>query len=172
MSSSLFILAGVFLLVVNFGGESLTEAIWPLFIVALGIYIVIRSLRRHRGAPPVPASHEGYVATTAIFGATKRHPVTNDFKGGEMTAIFGGFEIDLRQCGIDPDPARIDLFVLFGGGEIRVPQGWVIDNKASAIFGGFEDKTLHLPADPLNPVARPTLVLTGMALFGGLTVSN
>jgi hypothetical protein len=167
-----FILAGVFLLVVNFGGPNLVELIWPAFIVALGIFIVTKSLRKNRGVPPDLAAHEGFLSGTAIFGGSKRRPAGTDFKGGEMTAIFGGFELDLRNASpLDPQ-CRVDVFILFGGGEIRVPQGWTVIMKATTIAGALEDKTLHLPVEALETAPRPVLVLTGLALFGGLTVTN
>jgi predicted membrane protein len=172
ISPFVFIGAGAFLLIWEFGGADFSEAIGPLFIVALGIFIVTRTLRRNRGVPAVLAAHEGYVSTTAIFGGTKRRPASQDFKGGEMTAIFGGFELDLRQAALEEGQARVDVFILFGGGEIRVPQGWSVDMKASAMFGALEDRSLHLPAPAGAAACGPTLVLTGMALFGGLTVTN
>ena len=173
VSPYLWILAGAFLLIWEFGGADFSEAIGPIFVVALGIFIVTKALRRNRGVPTELASQAGFVSTSAIFGGTKRRPAgLESFKGGEMTAIFGGFELDLRQVSLEGGHARVDIFVLFGGGEIRVPQGWAVDMKASAIFGGLEDKTLHLPAPEGDPGVRPTLTLTGMALFGGLTVAN
>ena len=171
LSPFLFIAAGVFLLIWEFGGADFSEVMGPVLVVALGIFIVTRSLRRNRGVPPNLAAHEGFVSTTAIFSGTKRRPSSQAFKGGEMTAIFGGFELDLRQAALDEEHARVDVFILFGGAEVRVPQGWNVDLKATAMFGGLEDKSLHLPFDPAQP-ARPTLVITGMALFGGLTVTN
>ena len=156
---------------VSLAGSATTwTVIFILVGVALGILIVTRSLRRKRGVPPVLASQEGFLSTTAIFSGTKRRPFGVAFKGGEMTAIFGGFELDLRQVDLEEDQARVDVFILFGGGELKVPQGWSVDVKATAIFGGVEDKSLHLPGDA--GTVRPALVVTGMALFGGLVVSN
>ena len=167
-----FIIAGVFLLVVNFGGPNLVELIWPAFVVALGIFIVMKSLRKNRSVPPDLAAHEGFLSGTSIFGGTKRRLSGTDFKGGEMTAIFGGFELDLRSATPVAEQTRVDVFILFGGGEIRVPQGWIVLMKATTIAGALEDKTLHLPGEASEATPRPTLVLTGLALFGGLTVSN
>ena len=170
LSGYVFIIAGLVLLVANFGGASLAEAIWPLFVVALGVLIVTKALRKHRNVPPQMASQEGFLSGTALFGGSKRRLSEVTFQGGDMTAIFGGFEVDLRQATASEQPMRMDVFILFGGGEFRVPQGWSVDMKATSIAGTLEDKTLHLPMEPGQ--CRPTLVLTGLALFGGLTVSN
>jgi len=93
-----------------------------------------------------------------------------DFKGAELTAIFGGFDLDLRLATLEAPQVRVDTFVLFGGGEVKVPQGWAVTMKGTAIMGGFEDKTLHLPAAEGAPQVH--LVITGLVLFGGLVVTN
>jgi hypothetical protein len=42
--------------------------------------------------------------------------------------------------------------------------------KTVAIFGGVDDKTIPPKADPNTPT--PHLVLTGTALFGGVSIKN
>lgn len=165
----LLILAGAFLLLVNFGGGRVSEAIPAMLVTALGIFIVTRALKQNRGVPPELAQSEDFLQGTAIFGGVKRRVLTQLFKGGELTAIFGGYEVDLRQAAMESSQARIDVFVLFGGGEIRVPEGWEIANRATAIFGALNDNTHHGPAlaEP-----RPRLVITGLILFGGTEVKS
>jgi predicted membrane protein len=171
ISGWVFVLAGAFLLLHYFGSDNLTDALGPLFIVALGVFLVTKALRKGRGVPPELAAHDSFISSTAIFSGSKRRVTQQDFKGGELTAIFGGFELDLRQATLEGNQVRVDVFVLFGGGELKIPQDWAVTMKGSAIMGGFEDKTLHMPsAEPLGP--RIHLVVTGLILFGGLTVMN
>ncbi len=171
ISGYLFMLAGAFLLIHNFGSDSLVEAMGPLFIVAVGVFLVTKALRKNRGVPADLASHESFISSTAIFGGNKRRVTHQDFKGGELTAIFGGFELDLRQATIEGNQVRVDVFVLFGGGEIKIPQHWAVSMKGTAMLGGFEDKTLHMPSAE-GDAPRVHLVVTGLVLFGGLTVMN
>jgi predicted membrane protein len=171
LSGFVLILAGVFLLTVFFGNANVVETLWPFFIVALGVFLVTKALRKNRGVPADLAAHDSFISSTAIFGGSKRRVTQQDFKGGELTAIFGGFELDLRQATLEGNQVRVDVFVLFGGGEIKIPQDWAVTMKGSAVMGGFEDKTLHLPSsEPGGP--RIHLVVTGLILFGGLTVMN
>jgi hypothetical protein len=156
---------------VNFGKTSVVETIWPFFIVVLGVFLVTRALRKNRGVPPDLAAHTNFHSATAIFGGSKRRVAQQDFKGAELTAIFGGFELDLRQAQVESDQIRVDVFVLFGGGEIKVPPHWTVTMKGSAIMSGFEDRTLHMPA-PDSGVRTIHLVVTGLVLLGGLTVTN
>jgi predicted membrane protein len=163
------VLGGAFLLLFTFGRGHLADALGPMLVVALGILIVVKALKQNRGVPPELARSEDFLQGTAIFGGFKRRVSTQAFKGGELTAIFGGYEVDLRQAVLENGQARIDVFVLFGGGEIRVPEGWEISNRATAIAGALNDSTHHGPA---SPDARPRLVITGLILFGGTEVKS
>ncbi|HLO66533.1 MAG TPA: DUF5668 domain-containing protein [Holophaga sp.] len=170
ISGYVLIAAGIFFLVHNFTDGNISELFGPIVIIGLGVFVVMKALRRNRGVPPELAASDAFVSSTAVFSGTKRRVTGQDFKGAELTAIFGGFELDLRQATLEAPQVRVDTFVLFGGGEVKVPQGWAVTMKGTAIMGGFEDKTLHLPSAEGAP--RVHLVITGMVLFGGLVVSN
>ncbi len=169
MGGWFLVLGGCFLLLFTFARGHVAEALAPMLVVAVGILIVTKALKQHRGIPPELARSEDFLQGTAIFGGFKRRVLTQTFKGGELTAIFGGYEVDLRQATLDSGQARIDVFVLFGGGEIRVPDGWEISNRATAMFGALNDSTHHGPSPAEG---RPRLVVTGLILFGGTEVKS
>ena len=106
----------------------------------------------------------------AVFSGVKRKVDSQDFKGGDVVAVFGGVNIDLRNAAIAGERAVIDLNLLFGGVDIRVPENWNVVMKGVAIFGAFEDKTTHPKADP--NVKIPELVITGAAMFAGVNAKN
>lgn len=164
------LLGGLFALIVIFGHGHVEEFIGPMILVGMGIFVIVKSLNKHRGISPEQRLSEDIVSGSAIFSGFKRRVFAQAFKGGELTSIFGSFDVDLRKAGIQDGPARIDIFVLFGGGELRVPEDWRVDIQASAIFGAIEDKT-HTRGEATNE-AQPRLIVTGMALFGGVEVSH
>ena len=169
MGGWFLVLGGAFLLLFTFARGHLAEALAPMLVVGLGILIVVKALKQNRGVPAELAHSEDFLQGTAIFGGFKRRMLSQAFKGGELTAIFGGFEVELQQAALASDMARVDVFVLFGGGEIRVPEGWEIANRATAMFGALNDKTHHGPSPAEG---RPRLVVTGLILFGGLEVKS
>ena len=169
MAGWFLVLGGCFLLLFTFARGHVADALAPMLVVAVGILIVTKALKQHRGIPPELARSEDFLQGTAIFGGFKRRVLTQVFKGGELTAIFGGYEVDLRQAALDSGQARIDVFVMFGGGEIRVPDGWEISNRATAMFGALNDSTHHGPSPAEG---RPRLVITGLILFGGTEVKS
>jgi len=143
------------------------DLIWPSILVAIGVFIVLHAVRRHRKVPAELNKSGDFARGTAILSAYKHKPNGGMFDGGEITAIFGGFEIDLRQVTMKHETARIDVFALFGGGEILVPGEWDVSIQVSAILGGVDDRAIKSPA---GGNVRPKLLITGTLILGGLVV--
>jgi predicted membrane protein len=79
---------------------------------------------------------------------------------------MGGCEIDLRQAQINGE-AAIDVFAMWGGIEIRVPEDWTVISRVTPLMGGFEDKTR-----PLQGAGTHRLVVRGFILMAGVEVKN
>jgi len=157
--------------------------VWPAILIAWGVLMLLRTTQRSHepvtpeggSAPPEGASAPplvdgGRLSLFAIFGGGDRRIEAKDLRGGEISAIFGGFEVDLRQAGLAAGEATIDCNVVFGGVEIQIPDHWTVEVRGAALFGGFSDETR--PPRPDAPTPAPKLIVTGYAMFGGVTVSN
>ena len=107
---------------------------------------------------------------SSVFSHVERHISATNFKSGSLSAIFGGFEIDLTHAEIEGDEAVIYAEAFFGGGEIRIPETWQVIIEASALFGAFMDETRQRPPEPGTPAKR--LVIRGTAVFGGVSIEN
>src|SRR5579871_1087696 len=170
------ILAGVggLLLLDNFGIIYFDWRIfWPAILIGVGILMLLRTYQwqEARGAAsqaPNAPSAPGTINFWTMFGGGERRIDAKDFRGGEVSAMFGGFEIDLRGAAMAEAQATIDVSVMFGGVDIQIPEGWLAEIKGTALFGGFTDDTN--PPQPGQPA--PRLIITGYAMFGGVTVSN
>ncbi len=164
-------LAGFFLLLDNLG--VLRFPVWkltPLILVALGIRLVQKAGGRTFPDRTIESRTSATLNETAIFGGWDRAITTSEFLGGEINAVFGGFELDLSNCRIPDDQATVTVFIAFGGGDIRVPRDWNVEVRAFAIFGGTDDKSAH-PA-PEGDLPPKKLVIDGFVVFGGLDVKN
>lgn len=142
----------------------------PLLIIGVGVLLLLRAAERQRvrAAGGVPdATSDSMVNLWTIFGGVKRYVDSQQFKGGDLFAMFGGIEVDLTPAVVNGS-AVVDANAIFGGVDISVPDSWSVDVKGVGIFGGYEDKTLH----PDPNFTAPKLVITGFALFGGVTVKN
>jgi len=148
-------------------------SLWPLAIIAAGLMIMWTGLeaRRMGGSPGDPRTT---LNEFALFGGIERRVTSLDFKGGSVTAIFGGIEIDLRQAVITDNQAELTVNAMFGGCELRVPETWEIVAHGQGIFGGYVDSTRasSLQSDVLNATPRKTLILRGVAVFGGVEIKN
>ena len=137
---------------------------WPALLVALGVFLVWQgmSVPRRRAAE---ASND-LISAMAVLGGVSRGNNSAAFRGGELTAVMGGCELDLRHAAIDGE-AIIDLFALWGGIEIRVPDDWTVVSRVTPILGGVEDKTR-----PPQTAARHRLVLRGFVVMAGVEIKN
>jgi predicted membrane protein len=146
---------------------------WPLIIVIIGGTMIWRSLQREgslsTGAPRPgdPADGSRTVSGMAFMGGLRRTCNSKDFRGGELTAIMGGCEIDLRECVIKEEYAVLDMFAFWGGIEVKVPGEWTVVIEGTPLLGGFDDKT----RPPLGGDAR-RLIIKGHAIMGGVEISN
>jgi hypothetical protein len=148
---------------------------WPLLIIGWGVLILLRPWHWHgpwHGAPlpGADSSSKDTASLWAIFGGSKRQVDSQDFRGGDISVMFGGIELDLRKAAIAAEFAMIDVSAMFGGIEIRVPETWTIESKGVGILGGFSDETRPPAPDPAVKPQR--LVVTGTAIFGGVAIKN
>lgn len=161
----------IFLSRLGFIDISLRE-LWPVLLIGVGVAVVFksgtgRSVLKHAGAKAGPdsESEQTEVDITSFMGAFKRRIITADFRGGEITALMGGCDLDLRQSSINGE-AVLNVFSLFGGVTIKVPVDWTVVLQGTPIMGGFEEKTVP-PATP-----GKVLYVRGYAIMGGLEVRN
>ena len=138
------------------------EMFWPAVLLGLGAIIIIRSVTKRK-----QKTGEGpdYIDDMAVFGGGDRLITSQSFKGGRVTAIFGGGKYNLLNSQLAKGRNVIDIFAMFGGCKFIIPEDWEIRVEVSGIFGGFSDKR-HVRKDiPRDPSKE--LVIKGVAVFGG-----
>ncbi len=88
-------------------------------------------------------------------------------RGGRVVCAFGGGDIDLRGATPDLAGVRLDVLVIFGGGQILVPDGWRVTARVIGI-GGVGDARPRVARAP----DAPELVVEGIAFFGGFGIAS
>ncbi|MEX1138182.1 MAG: DUF5668 domain-containing protein [Bacteroidota bacterium] len=142
--------------------------LWPIFIIILGISL----LRGARGramswGSQAEADSDAIVRGMAILGGFSRKNSSKEFLGGELTAIMGGCELDLRNASIKAGEATIEIFAFWGGVVIRIPEDWTVVVKVVPVMGGVEDTSLPPKSGPVK-----RLNITGFAVMGGAEIKN
>jgi predicted membrane protein len=164
IGGALFTLVGTWLLLDTFGYVTAQLwDLWPLLLVFVGGMIVWNATRGQR--PHTEAGHDT-INAVAILGGVNRGSNSTAFKGGELTAFMGGCEVDLRNAAINGD-AVIDVFAMWGGIEIRVPESWTVIGRVTPLMGGVEDKT-RAP----QTATSHRLIIRGVVVMGGIEIKN
>lgn len=142
----------------------------PLLMIGLGLVVIFKSAQNRRPVSMLDKSggaldNDSVVSITALLGGVERRIITDDFRGGDVTAIMGGCELDLRHASMQGE-AVLNVFALCGGIEIKVPDDWTVSLQGTPLLGGFSEKTM--PAKD----SGKRLIIRGCAIMGGLEVRN
>jgi predicted membrane protein len=136
---------------------------FPIIVILVGVRILLGSNRGAAGFSDQTISHFN------IFSGYETGVTSQTFRGGSVTSIFGASEIDLRQAALESERVVMDITVIFGGSTIKVPEHWRVTADGIPIFGGWENKTKHVPKEGLT---APTIHFRCVALFGGIEIHN
>ncbi len=147
------------------------QLIWPVVLIVVGLTIVfkarnIRTPHIFNSDAKTVNNDQEKIEEIAIFGGGKRIITSNNLKGGNITAIFGGLELDLTNADFEDDIAVLEVTCIFGGTTIIVNPEWDVQVQVASIMGGFSDKRNIYKKDE-NTTAAKRLIIKGTAIFGG-----
>lgn len=175
VTGSIFIAIGVVMMLNSLGIIHFSwHDWWPVILIGAGLTIVFKdkshtheasdSSQSFLSGDELKNSHS-VLDITAIMGGNETVNNSPDFRGGELTAIMGGVELDLRGATIQSD-AVLNLWATWGGIVLKIPADWVVVNRCTAIMGGIEDKSFASPA------SAKRLIITGTVIMGGVEIKN
>ena len=155
--------------------------VFPIIVIAIGVLILFRSVFSKSAAAARTswsganenksetdeAGGDERIDITSIFGGSKRRIFSKNFKGGQITSIFGGSDLDLTHADLE-GTAVIDVVSVFGGVKLLVPANWEVRSDITAILGGVDDKR----KDPSVLTPTKKIVLTGFCMFGGVDIKS
>jgi Domain of unknown function (DUF5668)/Cell wall-active antibiotics response 4TMS YvqF len=136
---------------------------WPVFVILAGLILIWRAYQQPSESGGILSPH---LNVFSILGGGEYRIRAKNFRGGDLVAFMGGFDVNLKDADIENSEATITVNCLMGGGVIRVPETWAVSMRVAAFMGGHSLKARE------GPQPTKTLIVKGVAIMGGVEVRN
>ena len=146
---------------INYDGS----VVLAIFLIAIGSYIILNQKKKSEEVNVLGQITKDVIDDVAIFGGGTKIVSSDNFRGGNVTAVFGGSEIILKGSKLAEGTNSIDILAVFGGTTIVVPSDWNVIMNVTSIFGGFSNKSIKDPSRNID--TSRTLIIKGLVVFGG-----
>ena len=157
--------------------------IWPAVLIIIGLAIIGKIFfpkkkvidsksDKYSGFGEFKGEKNGdeYVNVSRVFSGINLESNSENFKGGQLSFVFGGGEIDLRGAKLADGINILKVECVFGGVKIFIPDDWDVNLETSGVFGGFSDERRHIPYENVDRTRK--LVIKAEAVFGGGEITN
>ena len=140
--------------------------LWPLILIVIGAVMLLRRSSPKDGhSTDFSTNSSDKFELNALFSSLNQQVTSQQFKGGEVNAIFGNLSLDLRNSKLVPEGATLEANAVFGSVEIFISPGVQVDFRCSQFLGQARNTSATTQTGPV-------LTLTGDAVFGNIRVSN
>jgi predicted membrane protein len=143
---------------------------WPSIFIIVGVIFIFSKRRGWNAVTSKGIIGDEYVDYVNIFSGGERQIVSENFRGGKITAIFGGMELDLTRARLAPGISELEIACIFGGATLIVPDDWTVSIDVTPILGGFTDSRKLSPGRTIDPSKQ--LIIKGAVIFGGGEVKS
>jgi predicted membrane protein len=143
---------------------------WPSIFIIIGIIFIVSRRRGWNAISTKGVVGDDYIDYVNVFSGGERQIVSQNFKGGKVTAVFGGIELDLTKANLAMGVSELEIACVFGGATLIVPDDWHITIEVTPILGGFSDSRKLTPGRTVDPSKH--LVIRGAVVFGGGEVKS
>jgi predicted membrane protein len=157
--------------------------IWPAVLIIIGLAIIGKIFfPKKKSAESKSGKYEcfgefrgeknddEYINVSRVFSGINLESNSQSFKGGQLSFIFGGGEIDLRGAKLAEGINIIKIECVFGGVKMIIPNDWDVSLETSGVFGGFSDERRNIPYENIDRTRK--LVIKAEAVFGGGEITN
>lgn len=139
---------------------------WPVFLIFAGLMVIFKGKIGDEEKLINNGTNQDSVCNiVAVMSGNKLQNSSQEFRGGEINCIMGGVELDLRTASMQSE-ATLNVFAMWGGIVLKVPNDWTVVSHGSPILGGFDDKTVP----PMLNTKK--LYIKGYAVMGGVEIIN
>jgi len=171
-TSGIIVMAvGAFFLIPQIFRETFdVNMFWPSIFIIIGIVFIFSKRKGWNSVSTSPPVGDDYIDYVHVFSGGERQIVSDNFRGGKVTAVFGGSEIDLTKAKLAQGVSELELACVFGGTTIIVPDDWNVKIEVVPVLGGFGDSRKLNPGRVVDMSRQ--LAIKGAVVFGGGEVKS
>lgn len=161
-------------------GQELWEfkkKLWPIIPIFIGAIFLSkmnkkkRKLDLNKCMPMEPKTVDNNMLDeTLILSGSSKKINSYDFKGGKITTVMGGLEVDLTNCTLSNNLAVIEIVSVMGGVSLTVPREWNVKLDVVPVLGGVDDHIYKTPQAYVDPTAE--LIIRGTVVMGGVEINR
>lgn len=173
------IFVGSVFLINDFKPDTIDSSlILPVVVIVIGAAMILKAMGILKKKPhhlegtlisSAENSPEDFLDLTTFFGGTTKIITSKNFKGANVTSVFGGTELNFTKADIQ-HPVEIKSTTAFGGLVLIVPSNWQVQSEMVTIFGGVDDKRPIM--DSTGKDNDKILILKGNCTFGGVEIQS
>ncbi len=138
---------------------------WPSIFIIIGAVFIATARRGWSIVKSKGVLGDDYIDYVNVFSGGERQVVSDNFKGGKVSAVFGGIELDLTKAKLASGRSELEIACIFGGATIIVPDDWHVTVEVTPILGGFNDSRKLSPGRTVDPAKH--LIIKGAVILGG-----
>jgi len=143
---------------------------WPSIFIIIGVIFIVTKRKGWNAVTSKGMVGDDIIDYVAIFSGNERQVVSQNFRGGKISAVFGGIDLNLTKAKLAPGRNELEVACIFGGTTIIVPENWSVSIEVTPILGGFSDSRKHIPGTTSDTTSQ--LVIKGAVIFGGGEVKS
>lgn len=138
---------------------------WPSIFIIIGVIFIVSRRKGWNSVASKGVMSDEYVDFVNVFSGMERQIISENFRGGKVTAVFGGMELDLTKAKLAQGRNELEIACVFGGATFIVPDDWNVIIEVTPVLGGFTDSRKLFPGRTIDPTKQ--LVIKGAVIFGG-----
>jgi predicted membrane protein len=164
-----FVLFGAFFLLLRLRvfDHTVWHYFWPLLIIALGLWIMVRPAAGG-SKKKTPELSVDELAVSQVFSGTKRRVESANFKGGSVEVVLGNADIDLTQARLEGGRATLAASAVLGRIDLRVPPDWRVVVEGTPVLGSIE----HDRKAPVGAEGAPVLELRTSVVLASIHIES
>lgn len=147
--------------------------LWPLLLVGFGGLTLYRYYNPEFNMPRRELKADGsdyeLINESNIMAGTNKKVFSKSFEGGRVNCVMGGAQIDLTEADL-AEKSGLNVFILMGGLELKIPKEWNVIIDVLPIMGGVEDQITKFPDSVVNKEKK--FYLSGNVIMGGVEIKR